>query len=158
MAATYRIPDEPRPGGLAEYAVNPFWPFLAMMLGGSWAGLPWFVINGSAIGSATFRREATIAALTPVLSIAYAFVALTLLDLLGLPDRAVAYAVVLLSALKLGAGYYLYVLQHRSFGLFEHFGGRVRQGMVVAIAAAVLRAFVVGAAFEASVWLGVVVV
>ena len=54
---TYRILDEPRPGGLAHLAVNPLWPLLAVMLGGVWLSWPWFVVNGFAVGSPTRFRE-----------------------------------------------------------------------------------------------------
>lgn len=157
MGAAYHIPDEPRPGGLAEYTVNPFWPLLAMMLGGSWVGLPWFVVNGKAMGSAGFRREALVAALTPVLAVALALGASAAIYALGLPQRAFAYTFVLILTVKLGCAYWLYLSQQRSFGIYQHFGGRVRQGAPIAIAAAVARMYVVNAAFNAFPLLGVVV-
>jgi hypothetical protein len=157
MTATYRISDEPRPGGLAEYTVNPVWPLLAMMLGGSWVGLPWFVLNGSAMGSSGFRREVLVAALTPVLAVALAFGSFSVIDAFGLPTRAVAYAFVFIVAAKVGSAYWLYLSQHRSFGIYEHFGGRIRNGAMIAVAASIARSFVVHVAFDASVWLGIVV-
>lgn len=157
MGAAYRIPDEPRPGGLAPYTVNPAWPLLAMMLGGSWIGMPWFIVNGAAMGSPTFRREAIVAALTPVLAAALAFVSFFWIGDLGLPKRTAAYAFVAITAVKLGAGYWLYMSQLRSFGIYEHFGGRVRHGAPIAIAAAVARTYVLQAAFKSSVWLWIVV-
>jgi hypothetical protein len=157
MGAAYRIPDEPRPGGLAPYTVSPTWPLLAMMLGGSWIGLPWFVVNGAAMGSPALRREVIVAALTPVLAVVLAFVSFFWIDDFGLPKRAVAYAFVAITAVKLAAAYWLYTSQLRSFGIYEHFGGQVRQGAPVAILAAVARSYVVNAAFQSSVWLGIVV-
>jgi hypothetical protein len=157
VGAAYHIPDEPRPGGLAEYTVNPFWPLLAMMLGGSWVGLPWFVVNGKAMGSAGFRREALVAALTPVLAIALAFAGSIVIYNLDLPKRAFAYSAVLILAVKLGCAYWLYLSQQRSFGIYQHFGGRVRQGALIAIGGAVARMYVVDAAFKVSDWLGVAV-
>jgi hypothetical protein len=157
VGAAYHIPDEPLPGRLADYTVSPFWPLLTMMLAGSWAGLPWFVFNGKAMGSAGFRREALIAALTPVAAVVLAQVSTVVISALGLPDRFRAYALVFIIAAKLGGAYWLYISQHRSFGIYEHFGGRVRQGVAVAFAAAVAREHVVRAAFDASRWLGIVV-
>ncbi|CAN95877.1 MULTISPECIES: hypothetical protein [Sorangium] len=157
MSAAYTIADEPRPGRLAEYTVNPFWPLLTTMLAGSWAGLPWFIFNGKAMGSAGFRREALIAALTPVAAVVLAQLSALIISALHLPDRSLAYAFVIITAAKLGAAYWLYTSQHRSFGIYEHFGGRVRQGAAVAIAAAIARDHVVRAAFDASNWLGIVV-
>jgi hypothetical protein len=157
VAATYRIPDEPRPGALARYTVNPCWPLLAMMLGGGWVGLPWFVLNGAAMGSPRFRREAAIAALTPVAVVAVGVALFHLIDTVGLPERAVAYAVVALVAVKLAAGYYLYNAQLRTFGIYQHFGGQVRHGATIAVATAFLRSYVVGGAFAISPWLGIAV-
>jgi tetratricopeptide (TPR) repeat protein len=59
----YRIIDEPSPSSLARVAVKPFWPLLASMLGGTWLAVPWFILNGFALGSPTRRREALLAAL-----------------------------------------------------------------------------------------------
>jgi hypothetical protein len=157
VPATYRIPDEPRPSSLARFTVNPCWPLLAMMLGGGWVGLPWFVLNGAAMGSPRFRRETAIAVLTPVAVLAVGFALLYAINALGLPQRAVAYAVVALVAVKLAAGYYLYHAQLRTFGIYQHFGGEVKHGATIAVATAFLRASVVGGAFEISPWLGIAV-
>jgi len=54
----YRIIDEPRPGPLAQIAVNPVWPFLSVMMAGGWLAWPWFALNAFAIGSARKRAEA----------------------------------------------------------------------------------------------------
>jgi hypothetical protein len=35
-ASSYRIEDEPRPGGLEHLAVGPVWPFFSLMFAGSW--------------------------------------------------------------------------------------------------------------------------
>ena len=62
-STTYHLADEPRPGGLAHLAVQPFWPLLAMMLAGSWLALPWFVVNALAVGSPTRGKEIGLAVL-----------------------------------------------------------------------------------------------
>ena len=157
MSEGYRIPDEPRPGPLAEWAVNPFWPLLAMMLGGAWIGLPWFLFNGYAIGSATFTKEAVITVLTPVVAVALLFLGLVVMQSADWPQRALNYIIVFVTAAKLGGGYWLYSTQSPSFEIYEWFGGKVRQGMILAIVASVARSYVVGPAFKASIWLGIVV-
>jgi hypothetical protein len=157
VSDSYRIPDEPRPGALAHLTVNPSWPLLAMMLGGGWIGLPWFILNGAAMGSPRFRRETIIAALTPFVVVTVAFALFALFELFHLPKRATAYAVVALVAIKLAAGYYLFHAQLRTFGIYQHFGGRVRHGATIALASAMLRFYVVPAAFAVSPWLGILV-
>lgn len=136
--ATYELIDEPRPGGLARLAVKPFWPLLAVMLGGAWISWPWFVLNGFAVGSPTRRREL----LWAIAGFAGSFALIVLLGLLaqaGLAGLGLGYAAISIVVYKLYVTYMLYTLQARSFSLYEYFGGETRNGVFVLIAAAVLR-------------------
>ncbi len=47
----YRIVDEPVQTRVSRLAVRPLWPWLALALGGAWAGVPWFAVNAFALGS-----------------------------------------------------------------------------------------------------------
>ncbi len=136
---SYRIEDEPRPGALAYLVVNPVWPLFAIMFGGSVFSWPWFVLNGLAVGSPSRVREALWAAAgfvgNVVLIVGISVVASA--DLLG--DLGVRYAFVAVTVWKLLVSYSLFVLQGRSFHLYEHFGGRARSGFLV-----VFLAFFVG--------------
>jgi hypothetical protein len=135
MRAGYRIADEPRPGGLAHLAVSPFWPFLAVMFGGSWLAWPWFALNGLAVGSPTRRREIAIAAGGFLLT------GLLVLLIVGLsasgrfPQARLPYAFLALTAAKLGITYWLFGLQSATFEVYEYYGGAVRQGLPVILAA-----------------------
>ncbi|WP_394836681.1 hypothetical protein LVJ94_07210 [Pendulispora rubella] len=128
MPAAYHIPDEPRPGRLASYTVNPFWPFMALMLGGAWIGLPWFVFNGVAMGSASLRKELLVAVAAPVVAIATALLLGIAAVSFGLSERSMPYFKVLIIAVKLLFGYWLCLSQQRSFEIYRHFGGTVWQG------------------------------
>ena len=134
----YRIADEAKPSGLAHLAVNPFWPFLGVMFGGAWLSWPWFVVNGFAVGSPTRRRELSIAIG------GFALSGLLLLSIVGLagtgriPERGVPYALLTLTALKLGVTYWLHALQSSTFEVYEYYGGAVRQGFLVIFAAYLL--------------------
>jgi hypothetical protein len=134
VATDYRIFDEPRPGGLARLAVRPLWPLLAVMFGGSWISWPWFVLNAYAVGSPTRRRETALA------GAGFVGTAALLVALLGLESNgvlsgvAMRYAVVSLVVWKLLVSYWLFILQGRSFALFEHFHGATRNGMLVVFA------------------------
>lgn len=128
---TYRLPDEPLPSGLANYAVDPIWPLLAFMLAGNGVGLAWFVFNAIAMGSPTRGRELAYVA-TSLLGSAL------LLLLLGmgksnhwLEGSQLRYAGLSIVVLKIGMAYVLYLAQNRCFEIWEHFGGRVRNGMPV---------------------------
>jgi hypothetical protein len=141
-AATYRVLDEPVPGALGNLVTSPVWPLLGSMLGGLWLGLPWFVFNGFAMGSATKKREIALAVggFVAVLIAAYAVMILNGLSKQDEIDPLVfRFGVLAVQLIKLGTYYWLQTLQSRSFGLHEYYGGQVRNGMIVAIAGAILR-------------------
>jgi hypothetical protein len=126
----YRILDEPSPGRLARLAVNPFFPLLALMMAGAWAGLPWLLFNGLAIGSATRRREA-LWLLGGLVATAAVVGLLLALDQRGLLARsAVPFLVIAPEICKLVAGYASFELQERSYVLYRYFGGPTQNGVL----------------------------
>ena len=139
MAGLYRIADEPIPGRLAGLTVNPFFPLLAVMVGGFWLAVPWFALNGAAMGSATRRREWLWLAGGLLVTGALGGALLHGLVTDAVPARAVRYAVVALVALRLVVAYAVFTLQQASFELHRHFGGLVRNGVLVLVAAALVR-------------------
>jgi hypothetical protein len=134
MPEPYRIADEPRPGTLSRFAVQPFWPLLAVMFGGPWLSWPWFVFNGFAIGSPTRNRELTLA----VVGFAGNVVVSLLVGLLVVrelvPDSARPYLFLVGVVWKLGVSYRLFSLQARTFGLYVYYGGAVQSGAIVLVA------------------------
>lgn len=138
---SYRIADEPSPGTLGRFSVNPFWPMLASMLAGAWVGVPWFAFNALALGSATRRRElvwlsaGVLGAAAMVGALFLAFYQ----QLAPAPTLQVAgrYGYVLVTAWRLACAYAVYQLQESSFELHRHFGGAVLNGAPLAILAAV---------------------
>lgn len=135
---SYRILDEPQPGPMAQLAVQPFWPLLAVMFGGAWLSWPWFAVNGYAIGSPTRKRELTLA-VAGFAGTFFLLVFLTgILDSGLLPEVAGRYLPVALSVWKLGVSYWLFAMQSRTFDLYQHFGGPVRNGILVVLAATFL--------------------
>ncbi len=137
-AAGYHIEDEPLPGPWQRLAVQPFWPLLAMMLAGSWLGLPWFVVNGFAVGSPTRWREAAMAAAGFAGSVALVVLLFVLAGTGVVSSTAVPYAAVGITVWKLVVGYLLFLWQRRSIHLFEHFGGTLANGLPVALVGALL--------------------
>ena len=135
----YRIVDEPRPGPLAQIAVNPLWPLLAIMFGGPWLAWPWHVLNAFAIGSATRWRELVIA-VVGFLGACAILAALLLANsngVLSLSDRTHAqFSMLALTVCQLAVSYTLYTLQEPSFELHEYFGGVARNGGVFVLMAA----------------------
>jgi hypothetical protein len=138
VEAVYHIEDEPLPGPWQHLAVQPFWPLLAMMLAGSWLGLPWFVVNGFLVGSPTRWREAALAAggFAGSLALTYLLVLLTFHGVLS--ETALPYAAVGITVWKLVVGYLLFLWQQRSIHLYEHFGGTLANGLPVVLVAAFL--------------------
>jgi hypothetical protein len=126
---SYRIADEPAPSGLAHLAVNPIWPLFAIMFGGSWLSWPWFVVNAWAMGSPTRVREALLAAGGFAGNVLVTIGFLLIYGLKLAPEWTAPYLLIFFSGWKLGISYVLFTRQSRTFGLFEYYGGRPRNGM-----------------------------
>lgn len=131
----YKISDEPAPGFLSSIAVSPIWPFIAVMFGGAWLSWSWFVINGVAVGSPTLRREITWVISGIVGSLGLVFVILFAFSSGILPKELVKYAMLFVVVWKLGVAYKLYTLQSHTIELYEYYGGKLRNGIIVVIAA-----------------------
>ncbi len=137
-ANAYAIIDEPRPGALQKWVVNPIWPFFSLMFAGCWLALPWFAFNGVAMGSARRRRELLVVLLATPLKLGLAIFLVMLHKKSGLPDEALRYFLVAVMALKLGLGYWLLNLQQPSFSLYEYFGAPTRNGVFVVMGGALV--------------------
>ena len=120
--------------------MNPFWPLLAQMLGGSWLALPWFVLNGVALGSPTQRREWLCAAASLLGSVALVFSIGRAVDAGTLEGMSLRLAMLSIVALKITVAYALFVMQSRSFELWQYFGGKARNGVLVLMAGFFVRA------------------
>lgn len=129
---TYRIADEPIPGKLSRWVVNPLFPLLGGMLGGFGAGLLWFVVNGLGMGSATLRREVVVAlAALSVVAAGVIAAQLTLAD--GAGATTIKLTLLGFQLVKLGALYALQFMQTRSFALHHYFGGQVANGIPLVV-------------------------
>jgi hypothetical protein len=142
--ALYRIVDEPQPSRLSAMAVRPYFPLLAMMLGGALVGWSWFVVNAYALGSASRRREVALVVVGFLGSAAY-FGALfsVLYTRHELPEALLPYAPIPLVVWKLAIGYWLFELQERAAELRSHFGAELRNGAGVVVLAAIARTYIV---------------
>lgn len=139
MAASrsYHIEDEARPGALAHLAVNPLWPLLGTMLGGSWLGFTWFALNSIAVGSPTRTRELVLVAAGFLGSVALVLGLLALNANGVIHDQYdVQYALLVLVLFKLGIAYTLYTLQVSTIGIYEYYGGTLRNGLIVLLVGA----------------------
>ena len=138
----YRIADEPAPSGLSHLAVNPIWPLFAIMFGGAWLSWPWFVLNAWAMGSPTRLREAGLAALGFAGNVVVTIAFLVIYGMQLLPEWTAPYLLILFSGWKLGISYWLFVRQGRTFGLFEYYGGKARNGLPVVAVGFILRGWI----------------
>ena len=131
----YKIADEPAPGAMAHLAVNPLWPFIAVMFGGVWLSWSWFLFNGVAVGSPTRRRE-WLLVVGGLVVCAVLVAALSIVVSRGMiAEQYVKYLMLLLVVWKLGVTYVLYSLQGHSIAIYEYYGGVLRNGIYVIIAA-----------------------
>jgi hypothetical protein len=140
----YQLLDEPHPGRLEHLVVHPMWPLLGLMLGGMWLALPWFVLNGIAVGSSTRVKEIALAAGGLVATAVTIFILIALAGGGYLEGTTIYYALLSLTIIKLGTGYLLYSIQQRSVALFEYYGGTVRNGLLLVIAATFVSGKVLG--------------
>ncbi len=131
----YRIVDEPTPGALAHLAVNPLWPFVSVMFGGIWLSWSWFLLNGIAVGSPTRKREWLWIGAGLVGSALLIFGLFNLVDSGVIAKEYIKYAFLLVVVWKLGVTYVLFSLQSHSIELYEYYGGRLRNGAYVIVAA-----------------------
>jgi hypothetical protein len=134
----YRIPDEPRPTGMAHLAVDPMWPLLTLMLAGNGIGLLWFAINSRALGSPGAIKEGLYIAISLIGCVALGVGLAWCRQQALLSDEALAYAALSLEVLKLSVGYALYISQSRCAELVQHYGGILRNGAIVAVLAIVI--------------------
>jgi hypothetical protein len=142
----YRIADEPLPSRLERFAVNPIWPLFAFMFGGALIGWAWTVLNGFALGSPTRRREAGVVA-GGLLGIVVITLVIGYLAGTGvLPREKIPHALLVVVLWKLAISYWLFFMQSRTFELFQHFGGSVRNAFPIVVVAYFLRGALVAAA------------
>jgi hypothetical protein len=123
----YRVIDEPRPGRLARFAVDPMWPLLAFMLGGPFFSWTWSLLNSFALNGAAALRERLLAAggFVTYCAVLFALVALDERGLTG--DLDTAYVQLLLTVVSLAFCYGIFALQRDAFEIHEYFEGHVAQ-------------------------------
>jgi hypothetical protein len=136
---TYRIVDARRPSRVGHLAVNPYFPFLALMLGGAWIGWSWFVFNAVALGSYTRTREIAVCAAALVGVPALALGVGNLYSNGHIGDIAFPYCQFLVTVVKLAPGYFVNDWQGRAAQLKEGFDSPLRNGMGLVVAATYLR-------------------
>lgn len=130
----YVIADEPQPTALQQWVVDPFWPFLGLMLGGLWLALPWYVFNGIALGSPTRRREWLALACALFGSVLLLVLILHAVRVGWISGIWIQLTLLSLTAVKLAMGFVVYLQQSRSFELWQHFGGVPRNPLLIVIA------------------------
>jgi hypothetical protein len=149
MTTPYAIADEPQPRALVRFAVNPFWPLLAFMFAGVWASWSWFLFNGYIVGSPTFGKECRIAMIGLAGAVIFFGIGGTFLGSHGYsvanPSKYLPYLLSVLLLWKLWISYLLLHEQSRTFEIFLHYGGTVRNGVFAMIAAALFSPVVVKA-------------
>lgn len=130
----YQIADEPSPGRLSSFAVNPLWPFIAVMLGSTWLAWAWFAFNGAAVGSPSKRKEWLIIIGGMLGSVVIVFVLAALVDIFQIANIYLKYLGLTMVVWKLGVSYFLFILQSQTLEIYEYYGGKVRNGFFVLLA------------------------
>jgi hypothetical protein len=153
--SAYIIDDEPAKGGpLQRYIVDPMWPLLAVMMAGVWLGWPWLLLNGRALGSPNWKRQAWLLAVGLAVTIALAVIIVALWEAEIIRTRThVRLALLVVTVWKLGISYKVHALQAGTFELFRYYGGEAGQGLrIVLIGTYLGRALMLGL-FDSALWI-----
>lgn len=123
--ARYVPLDEPRPGALARFTVDPMWPLFALMLGGPFFSWLWSLLNSLALNGPARLRERLL-----LLGgfVAYGGTLVVLAQLVDrglLPDFGRRELQLVLTVVSLVFCYGIFLLQREPFDLHEYFGGPV---------------------------------
>jgi len=153
--STYVIDDEPaKDGPLQKVIVDPMWPLLAVMLAGVWMGWPWLLLNGKALGSPNWRKQAQLLALGLAVTIGLAVAIVALWDAEIIRTRThVRLALLVVTVWKLGISYKVHALQVGTFELFRYYGGEPRQGARALILGVYLGRAVMLGLFDSVLWI-----
>lgn len=121
----YRVMDEPRPGKLSQFAVDPMWPMLAFMLGGAVCSWLWSLFNSFAIdGPNRYRERALIAAAVVTYVLALGAV-IILVESHVLLRSYTPYLMLGVTVVELIFCYALYLRQQEDFEIYKYFGGQL---------------------------------
>ena len=141
---SYRIEDEPTPGTLSSFAVNPLWPFVAVMFGGVWLSWSWFLLNSLAVGSPTRKKEIVWIVSGLIVSTALVLVILFMVGQGIIQDGHLKYYLLIITVWKLAVTYSLFNLQSHTIELYEYYGGQLKNGVFIVIAAVFVSPAVTG--------------
>lgn len=150
----YKIMDEPMPGGLARWIVDPVWPLLACMVVGALPGLAWLAFNSFALGSPTRLRESLLC-LAGLVGVVLVFASTNAaVDSQLLSPVQARYVVLLAVAWKLSCGYMACFIQQRALELHQYYGGSKANGLIILVAGLFLPRFLPTVATQAPLsWL-----
>ncbi len=148
----YKIFDEPQPSNWNHLAVNPQWPLFGIMFAGAWLSFIWYAFNGYALGCPNRLKTLFLAIGGFVGSIVFALLIYFMINIDIVNKENIQYILLLLLCWKLGVAYYLYMLQSRTFNIYEHFGNTVQNGIFVVIAGSVFGNKFVLQLFEEPIW------
>ncbi len=148
----YKILDEPQPSKWNNLTVNPVWPLFGIMFGGAWLSFTWYALNGFALGCPN-RLKTLFWAIGGFVGSFVFILIISYFANIGLVIKAnIPYILLLLLCWKLGVAYYLYILQVRTFHIYEYFGNTVQNGIIVVILAFVFGNKIVLGLFKSSLW------
>ena len=129
---SYAIPDEPTPSPYNHLVVRPGGPLLASMLCGAWLALPWYALNGFAMGSPTRKKELGMCVAALVGTVVLALITVVLIDAGIIDSRTeVQLALLAIAVWKIGMAYALFTVQSRTFHVYTYYGGAVRAATYV---------------------------
>ncbi|WP_308364894.1 MULTISPECIES: hypothetical protein [unclassified Microbulbifer] len=140
MASAYQIIDEPKPGRLSRFTVDPMWPLFAFMFGGPFISWAWSLFNSFALGSPSRNREIIAVSLG---LLGYFAVLTAMMTSETLRELGPVYIRLALVVVSLFACYYIYLKQSAACEIYQYFDGVLMNGIP-----GVILAYFVGSKLE----------
>lgn len=122
---SYKIIDEPCPGFLSRFVVDPLWPLFSFMLGGSVFSWLWSGFNSLALGGPNLKKELATIVMAFVGLFSIYFLAHSLYSRGFFEDFNKQYLFLLITSVEISFCYLLFSMQKEGVEIHEYFNGKL---------------------------------
>ncbi|MBI9076932.1 MAG: hypothetical protein JEZ02_16105 [Desulfatibacillum sp.] len=134
----YHIPDEPSPGTLQQWVVNPIWPLVSYIIIGPLMAFLWLLFNAGAMGVLNRKQAINLGGLSFLLLIVAIVLTIAVSCVFGFANYE-TFSGLIMDAGGVAVAYFLYKIQMPYFRVYSSMDYPVWNGMVLMGAAFLLR-------------------